>query len=148
MTDKYEDIIRLPHHVSEKRAKMSIHDRAAQFAPFAALTGYEDAIDETARRTEKRIEPDENAISALDERFQLLREKLPERPEITLTYFVPDAKKEGGAYTEAAGCIKKIDSLARLVFLEDGRKIPMDDVVALDGDIFEDRPLTSFEIWE
>ena len=136
MTDKYEDIIHLPHHVSGKRARMSLHDRAAQFAPFAALTGYGDAIDETARRTETRIEPDENAMSELDERFRRLQERLPEKPEITLTCFMPDAKKAGGAYVEASGVVKKIDGLARMIFLEDGRKIPMDDVIALAGDIF------------
>ena len=136
MTDKYEDIIHLPHHVSGKRARMSLHDRAAQFAPFAALTGYGDAIDETARRTETRIEPDENAMTELDARFRHLQEKLPEKPEITLTCFVPDTKKTGGAYVETSGVVKKIDSFARMIFLEDGRKIPMDDVVGLAGDIF------------
>ena len=144
MTDQYEDIIHLPHHVSARRAPMSLRDRAAQFAPFAALTGYGDAIHETARRTETRIEPDENAMSELDARFRLLWEHLPERPEVTVTYFEPDGRKDGGAYTEVTGRVKKINTYARLLTLEDGTVIPADAVIGLDGELFA--PLEC-ELW-
>lgn len=136
MTDSYADIIHLPHHVSPKRAQMPLRDRAAQFAPFAALTGYGDAIDETARRTDFAIELDENEKSALDERFRLLWEHLSERPEVTVTYFVPDERKEGGAYRDVTGRAKKIDAYARLMLLEEGTKIPLDAIIGLGGELF------------
>lgn len=101
--DPYEDIISLPHHVSPKRAPMSMQDRAAQFSPFAALTGYEDAIQETGRQTEGKIEVDEEALSSLNMKFQFLIDRMEDMPEVTLTYFKPDERKAGGAQHDRCG---------------------------------------------
>ena len=112
--DPYEDIISLPHHVSPNRAPMSMQDRAAQFSPFAALTGYEDAIQETGRQTEGKIEVDEEALSSLNMKFQFLIDRMEDMPEVTLTYFKPDERKAGGAYVEVTGSVRKIDDFGRL----------------------------------
>ena len=132
MSGAYNDIINLPHHVSEKRLPMSMADRAAQFSPFAALTGYDAAIKETARLTDKKIELDEGALALLDMKFQLLMESLPDEPEVAITYFKPDERKEGGAYINAHGFVKKVDDLERLVIMRSGTKIPMDDVIGIE----------------
>ena len=95
---RYDDIINLPHHQSATRPHMSNYDRAAQFAPFAALTGYDDAVKETARLTDRRIELDEGEKAAIDQRLLLVQERLPEPTEVTITYFVSDKRKAGGAY--------------------------------------------------
>ena len=108
---KYDGIINLPHHTSPKRLRMSMLDRAAQFSPFAALTGYDSAIKETARLTEERIELDENEQEALDVQLQIIREHLKEKPEITVTYFQQDVRKAGGAYLSLTGNVKQIDCL-------------------------------------
>ena len=136
---KYDDIIHLPHHQSQTRAHMPLHDRAAQFAPFAALTGFGAAIHETARLTEEKIELTESKKADLDMRLQLLTDHLADRPEITLTYFRPDPRKEGGAYTEETGVVKKIDTYERAIVMESGAIIPVDDVCRITGAIF--RPL-------
>lgn len=132
----YDDIIHLPHHVSKKHPQMSISDRAAQFAPFAALTGHGAAIKETARLTDARIELDENAKTILDEKLKIIQETLDERPEITVTYFQPDEKKAGGRYVSAAGIVKKIDLYRRSVLMEDGRWIPILDIFEIEGELF------------
>lgn len=131
-TGKYNDIIHLPRHVSKKHPPMPIIDRAAQFAPFAALTGHDAAIKETARLTDKRKELDEYEKDALNERLRLVAEQIDERPEIKITYFQPDDKKEGGAYVSVVGCVKKIDHYERMVCLEDGIKIPMEEIFEID----------------
>lgn len=136
---KYDDIIHLPHYQSPHRAHMPLSDRAAQFAPFAALNGYGAAILETARLTEQKIELTDSEKAALDLRLQLLSDHLPDRPEITLTYFQPDARKEGGAYTEETGVVKKIDTYERVIVMESGAIIPIGDVCRMTGAIF--RPL-------
>lgn len=136
MKDSYEDIIGLPHHVSATRPQMSLHDRAAQFAPFSALTGYDAVIRETGRLTEKRIELDEGALDQLNAKLQLLLSTLDEAPEITFTYFKPDARKAGGAYQKKTGVVKQIEDTARLLVLWDGTKIPMDDILNMEGDVF------------
>ena len=105
---RYDDIIDLPHHVSLSRPHMERSDRAAQFSPFAALTGYESAVKETARLTEQRVELDENEREALDKKQAVLAARLGEQPEITVTYFVADERKEGGSYVTARGRVKKI----------------------------------------
>lgn len=133
---KYDDIIMLPHHVSVNRPHMSLHDRAAQFSPFAALTGYGDAVKETARLTDSRVELDENSKAFLDERLRLLQEQINNHPRITVTYFQPDQKKTGGAYVEAAGDIKKIEIYERVIVLCDGKRIPIDEVIRIEGDVF------------
>ena len=128
---RYDDILGLPHHVSEVHPRMTRHDRAAQFAPFAALTGLDAAMGETARRTEQRIVLDENALEELDLRLREL-ERRPEETGVSVTYFRPDEKKAGGAYLTAEGTIRRIDGVRRLLILSEGTKIPLEDVIALD----------------
>ena len=136
MNRKYNEIMRLPHHVSKTRLQMPMSDRAAQFAPFAALTGYDAAIKETGRLTDERIELDVEALSALDMKYQLLMEALDEAPEVTITYFRPDERKAGGKYVSAVGAVKKIDGFERRITMQDGAKIPMDDVLSIEGELF------------
>ncbi len=133
---KYDDIIHLPHHVSAKHPQMPALDRAAQFSPFAALTGYETAIAETARLVDRRIELDENRKEELDEKLQMAREQLPLEPEIAVTYFVPDAKKDGGAYVQTIGIIKKLDDIGQRIIMKDGTVIPICDIYGLESSIF------------
>lgn len=132
----YEDIINLPHHVSSTRPKMSMIDRAAQFSPFAALTGYDAAIKETGRLTDSKIELDDEGLNDLNMKFQFLLEHLKDEPEVSITYFKADEKKAGGAYLEAIGIVKKLDDFERLITMQDGTKIPMDDILNIDGDAF------------
>lgn len=136
MNRKYNEIMGLPHHVSKTRPQMPMSDRAAQFAPFAALTGYDAAIKETGRLTVERIELDVEALSALDMKYQLLMEALDEAPEVTITYFQPDERKAGGKYVSAVGAVKKIDDFERRITMQDGAKIPMDDVLSIEGELF------------
>lgn len=136
MNGKYDEIMGLPHHVSKTRPQMPMSDRAAQFAPFAALTGYDAAIKETGRLTDERIELDVEALGALDMKYQLLMEALDEAPEVTITYFQPDERKAGGKYVSAVGTVKKIDDFERRITMRDGTRIPMDDVLSIDGELF------------
>ena len=136
MKDLYEDIINLPHHVSKTRPQMPMSDRAAQFAPFAALTGYDAAIKETGRLTDDKIELDEEALTALDMKYQLLMDALDDEPEVTITYFQPDERKAGGKFVSAVGAVKKIDDFERRITMQDGAKIPMDDVLSIEGELF------------
>ena len=134
--DKYKDIINLPHKQSSKRPHMSLLDRAAQFAPFAALVGYDDAIKETGRLTDERIEMSEEKLAVLNARYQILVDHLGEEQEVTITYFVPDIYKTGGSYVTTTGVVKKLGTYERLVTMVDGTRILMDDVLTLEGDIF------------
>ena len=136
MSGPYDDIIHLPRHVSPKRPRMSAHNRAAQFSPFAALSGYGDALRETARLTGQKMELDESAKAALDEKLALLADAAEERPEISITYFLPDKKKDGGTYVPAAGQLKKLDSIRRELVLLCGTKIPLEDILELEGGLF------------
>ena len=136
MNGKYDEIMGLPHHISKTRPQMPMSDRAAQFAPFAALTGYDAAIKETGRLTDERIELDVEALSALDMKYQLLMEALDEAPEVTITYFQPDERKAGGKYITATGAVKKVDDFERRITMWDGIRIPMDDVLSIDGELF------------
>ena len=136
MSGQYDDIIQLPHHVSLTRPQMPMQDRAAQFSPFAALTGYDAAVKETARLTDKKIELDEEALTFLNRKYQILVDRLDERSEVIITYFKPDAKKSGGAYVEIAGAVKKVDDFERIIVMMDGTKLPMDDVLDIEGEIF------------
>ena len=124
MNNRYDEIINLPHHVSKTRPQMPMSDRAAQFAPFAALTGYDSAIRETGRLTDEKIDLDEEALTALDMRYQLLTDALEAHPEVTITFFQSDERKEGGAYQTVTGTVKKIDTFERLITMRDGTKIP------------------------
>ena len=134
--EKYKDIINLPHKQSSKRPHMSLLDRAAQFAPFAALVGYDDAIKETGRLTDERIEMSEEKLAVLNARYQILVDHLGEEPEVSITYFVPDIYKAGGSYITTTGVVKKLDTYERLITMVDGTRIFMDDVLTLEGDIF------------
>ena len=136
LKDLYEDIINLPHHVSKTRPQMSMIDRAAQFSPFAALTGYDAAIKETGRLTDEKIEMDEEALNILNMKFQLLVDRLADEPEITFTYFKPDERKAGGAYIDVTGKVKKVDDFERLIVMQNGTKMPMDDILNIEGEIF------------
>ena len=126
----YEDIIYLPHHVSEKHPRMSMRNRAAQFSPFAALTGYDAAIRETARQTHRRIHLSEDEQAEIGRKLRALAEG--EAPEAAFVYFVPDARKEGGEYVSCTARVKRIDMPARRVILTDGREIPIDDILEID----------------
>ena len=126
---KYDDIIDLPHHISKKHPQMSLEARAAQFAPFAALTGYDDAVKETARLTNERIDLDEEAKMMLDAKLQVIREQLSEKPLVTITYFVPDAKKDGGKYITTNGNVKKIDDYKHLIILDNSLEIPINEII-------------------
>ena len=134
--EKYREIIGLPHHVSKTRPQMPMSDRAAQFAPFTALTGYDSAIKETGRLTDERIELDEEALTTLDMKYQLLMDALDDEPEVTITYFQPDERKTGGKYVSATGAVKKVDDFERRIIMQDGLKILMDDVLSIDGELF------------
>lgn len=131
----YEDIIHLPHHVSDKHPQMLLQDRAAQFAPFAALTGYGDVIRETARHTEARIQLDEYELAELDMRFRFLVDHLSENPFVTITYFEPDGRKAGGAYRTVKAQIKKIDLEERWILLGDGTRISLGDICGIDFEV-------------
>ena len=131
MNNRYDEIMGLPHHVSKTRPQMPMSDRAAQFAPFAALTGYDSAIKETGRLTNERIELDEEALTALNRKYQLLIEALDDAPEVTITYFQPDERKAGGQYVSATGTVKKVDTFGRRILLQDGTRIPLDSVYDL-----------------
>ena len=129
---KYDDIIHLARPVSPKRARMSMVDRGAQFSPFAALVGYEDAIQETARRTGCRVDLTEGEKLRLNEAVQELAERLSNQPEIRVTRFVPDLRKDGGEYVTEACRVKKIDAYGRGLILADGRLILFDDIIGLE----------------
>lgn len=133
---KYDDIINLPHHTSPKRPRMPMIDRAAQFSPFAALTGYDAAVKETARLTDERIEIDESSKMELDEKLRMVQESLNELPKITITFFEPDEKKSGGSYISVTGCVKKIDNYERCVIMQDKQKISIDEIIQIEGEIF------------
>lgn len=130
-THKYDDIIDLPRPVSSRRSRMTNYDRAAQFSPFAALTGFDAAICETGRLTDRRIELDEGGKALLDEVLCEVREKLPLKPEIEATYFVYDERKAGGAYITARGRVHKIDAYGRQLLLLDGTRIPIRELIGI-----------------
>lgn len=125
---KYDDIIDLPHHVSKTRQRMSMIDRAAQFSPFAALVGYEDAVEETARLTDKKIELTEESKLSISEKLRTVSENAEDGMTVRITYFVPDKKKEGGAYVTALGAVKYIDEYDRIVIMADKTVIPIDQI--------------------
>lgn len=131
-THRYDDIIHLSRPVSKKRSPMSNFDRAAQFSPFAALTGYDAVIAETGRLTDTRIELDEGGKALLDEKLQTIREHLAQQPKVKLTVFCPDSRKSGGAYETVTGNVKKIDPVARILVLTGGEVIPVDRIYGIE----------------
>ena len=136
MKTPYDDIIHLPHHVSRNHSQMPMLDRAAQFAPFAALTGYEAAVGETARLTSERRELDAQEAEELNRRLAALTARPPDRPEATIEYFVPDDRKSGGAYVTVTGRVRHVSVPEQTLVMEDGTEIPLDEVVSLIGELF------------
>ncbi len=132
----YEDIVDLPHHVSRKHPQPTMADRAARFAPFAAIIGYEEMVLEEARVTDDRIEMDESSKAALNEKLNMILEFIDEQPEIKITYFEPDKRKVGGAYVTVIGTVKRIDEYEHLVIMTDGKKINIDDIYNLQSELF------------
>lgn len=124
----YDDIINLPHHQSDTRPHMSLYDRAAQFSPFSALTGYDEAVTETERLTDRKQELSEEVKAELDMKLSVLRERINEQPEVKITYFVPDERKSGGKYVTAVTSIKKIDKVRRLIVLGNNLAVDIDDI--------------------
>lgn len=136
MMGPYDDIINLPHRVSASHPHMSALDRAAQFSPFAALTGYEDAVKETARLTNKRVELDESSKAILNDRLCMIQDTLEDQPQVSITYFKPDNKKAGGAYITTTGGVKKINEYERSMVMQDATKILIDEIISIDGEMF------------
>lgn len=134
---RYDDIIDLPRFISKGRRHMSNYDRAAQFAPFDALTGYDEAIEETGRTTENEIVLGESEMQMLDHRFAILREHINEMPVIRIRYFEPDMYNDGGTYLEEEVTVKKIDMTGRLLFTNDKRHFDLDSIVSISGSIFD-----------
>jgi hypothetical protein len=138
MKTPYDDIIDLPRHVSSTRPQMSRENRAAQFSPFAALTGHDAAVRETARLTERKIELVESAVADLDMKMSMLVDMIDSRPEITVTHFVPDEKKEGGAYVTITGVARKIDGYERAIVLTSGEKIEISNILEIESEVFNE----------
>ena len=135
--DKYAHIIDLPHHVSKVRPQMSMYQRAAQFAPFAALTGHSAAISETARLTDKAIELSESDCEVLNQKITLLIAHLNEHPDISITYFIPDRHKEGGRYTTHSGIVRTWNEYEQRLTFDDGTQINTDGIINMEGQFFD-----------
>ena len=133
-THRYDDIINLPHPTSANHPRMSLYDRAAQFSPFAALTGHDAAIKETARLTEQKIELSEDTISRLNEKLQIVADHL--ETEVTITYFVPDERKSGGAYVSYTGIVRRIDDYEHTLIMTDKTVIPIEQVSEIESELF------------
>ena len=131
ITHQYDDIIRLQRPDSGRRARMSLYDRAAQFSPFAALTGFDDAIAETGRQTQDRIELDRDALDRLDEQMQGRLEVLDSQPEAEVVWFRYDERKAGGSYVTTTGHVKKVDTYLEQMIFTDGRSIPLGEVLSV-----------------
>ena len=132
MSGKYDDIINLSHPTSKKHPRMPIRDRAAQFAPFAALVGYDDAVEETARVTDDMIEQSEEMKAVIDEKLRYLSERIGEMPTILVTYFLPDEKKSGGEYKIFEGRLKRLDDYDAMMIFECGKKILYDKIYSVE----------------
>ena len=141
MTDNYDDIIHLPRHVSKRHPQMSLDNRAAQFAPFAALTGYGAAIAETARQTSPKIEMMEDDRQLMDRKLSILSSHLEEEPIISITFFQPDGRKAGGHYLTTTGIVKTIRTNERIIIMKDRKKISIDAIVGLEGELFSPNKL-------
>ena len=132
----YDDIIEMDHHISKKHPQMSLYARSAQFAPFAALTGYEDAVKETGREVGERIDIDDELKNILETKIQILTEKINKKVETTFTYFLTDLTKNGGEYISVTGIVKKIDSYNQKIILEDNTEIFVNDIIDISGELF------------
>ena len=136
MSEAYDDIIHLPHPTSKKHPRMSMAERAAQFSPFAALTGFDGVIRETGRLTDQRVEREESDREELERRLNYLDAQEREHPLVQVTYFLPDEKKEGGRYVTTTGRLKRIDETRRILRMADRTAIPLEDILAIEGDCF------------
>ena len=138
MSDDYSDIINLPHHISRRRPRMSVYMRAAQFAPFAALTGHGEMIAETARLTDSFDELCEDSANMLSQKLMLLTEKISDKPYITVLRFIPDKTKDGGEFSKISGNVRRIDEVNRILIFIDGTEISFDSIADMSGDVFGD----------
>lgn len=132
----YEDIVNIPRHISKVHPQATMADRAARFSPFAAISGYDDMVKEAARVTEERIDITDATKELLNEKLNMIIEFLDEEPEVTITYFEPDKKKDGGAYISITGTVKRIDEYERIVLMSNDKKIRIDEIYALESDLF------------
>ena len=137
MRGPYDDIIELPYHVSATHPHMPMLDRAAQFSPFAALVGYDEAILETTRLTDEKTVLSEESKEELNQKLRIISEHLNDDPEVSITYFLPDTKKAGGAYVTATGYVNKIDLLEYCVYVREGPMIPIDNIYEIKGELFD-----------
>lgn len=137
MSGNYDDILHLPHPAPKTHRRMSQQDRAAQFAPFAALVGYEDVITEAGRLTDRRIELDDGEIAILDERLRLVLAGGAD-PEVSVTWFQPDERKNGGSYVTTIGKVKKVDELKRTLVMKDGAEVPIEEIIDIQSPVFRD----------
>ena len=135
-TGKYDDIIHLPNPTPTCKPRMSPLDRAAQFAPFAALTGYEAVVEEAARLTDTRLELSEDMKIMLNDKMQVILDNLASEPFVTITYFVPDSRKAGGSYVEVSGIVERIDECKHCIVMKDDTQIPIEQIRAIEGDSF------------
>lgn len=135
-TNRYDDIINLPHPEPTTRPRMTMENRAAQFSPFAALTGYDDATREEARLVDMKQELSEDMKDIIDAKLAVIEQHIKEQPEISVTYFQPDEKKTGGRYTTVSGNVRKLDGVEHVIIMADGTKIPIGDVRLIGGDLF------------
>ncbi len=138
MSDNYNDIINLPHHISTKRPRMKMIDRAAQFSPFAALTGHDSAVEETARLTEKFRALDEYEKSVINEKLRFLSDLISQHPAVEIVYFEPDSRKDGGKYITVSGEIKKLDEVDKCIVMTDGQRISVEFISDIRCDLFGD----------
>ena len=138
MDNNYEDIINLHHHVSKKRPQMSIEARSAQFAPFAALTGYDDAVKETARLTDERLELDDGQKEILNNKLIYILENINLKIEVKFTYFKADKKKNGGKYIDKIGIVRKVDMIEQYVQFIDKSKIDIEDIISIEYTLFNE----------
>ncbi len=137
VTHNYDDIINMEHHKSKIHPPMSLYAHSAQFAPFAALTGYEDAVRETARQTTNRVELSEDLIEMIDMKVQFLKENIGQKEEITITYFEPDELKEGGTYVTVIGILRAFDDINQKIIFKDKREIPISEIIDIQGNMFK-----------
>lgn len=134
----YDDMIKMPHPVSRNHPPMSMEDRAAQFLPFAALSGFETVLRETARRTEDRPMLTESCLEELKRKLDILGESIFRHPEVSITYFLPDQKKDGGSHITATGKIKRIDDIRHGIYLEDGTIIPIHAILEIESEFLDE----------
>ncbi|MDE6202869.1 MAG: hypothetical protein K2G19_05265 [Lachnospiraceae bacterium] len=134
--DSYNDIINQPHYISKSRPHMTMKQRASQFSPFIPQEGYYDAVKETARLTDVKIELGEDLKELLNRKLNILQNREGQNPKITVTYFQPDIRKGGGTYVTFTGCVEKVDVRQGVIYIEDGIKIPIGEIAGIEGEIF------------